>query len=54
MKTIHFKMLMSLMLAEKTSSNNNFHGKSKKSLINTEKMKFDEHALMLIKNRLHH
>ena len=24
------------------------------TLINTEKMKVDEHALMLIKNRLHH
>jgi len=24
------------------------------TLINTEKMKFDEHALVLIKNRLHH
>ena len=25
-----------------------------KSLINTEKMFFDEHALVVIKNRLHH
>ena len=24
------------------------------TLINTEKMKFDEHSLVLIKNRLHH
>jgi len=26
----------------------------KKTLINTEKMKVDEHALVLIKNKLHH
>ena len=24
------------------------------TLINTEKMEFDEHALVLVKNRLHH
>jgi len=24
------------------------------TLINTKKMKFDDHALVLIKNRLHH
>jgi len=28
--------------------------KQEKSLIITEKMKVDNHALMLIKNRLHH
>ena len=31
-----------------------FMENQQKSLINTEKMKFDEHALVLIKNRLHH
>ena len=31
-----------------------FMEKQENTLINTEKMKVDEHALVLIKNRLHH
>jgi len=31
-----------------------FRENQQNTLINTEKMKVDEHALVLIKNRLHH
>jgi len=54
MKTLIFIILMSLMLAQKIIKNCNFHANQENTLINTEKLKVDECALVLIKNKLHH
>ena len=55
MKTLLFTILMSLMLAQKKHQiTRAFMENQGNILINTEKMRVDEHALVLIKNRLHH
>ena len=45
---------MSIMLAQKHQVTRTFMENEENTLINTEMMKFDEHALVLILNRLHH
>ena len=55
MKTLLFTILMSLMMAEKNHQVTiTFMENQENTLINTEKMRADEHALVLIKNKLHH
>ena len=51
---ILFIIIMSLMLAQKHQVSITFMKNQGNTLINTEKMKFDDHVLVLIKNRLHH
>jgi len=54
MKTLLFTILISLMLAQKKSSNYYFHENQGNTLINTDNTKIDEQALVLSINRLHH
>ena len=55
MKILLFINLMSLMLAEKKHEiTMTFMENDGNTLISSEKMKVDEHALVLIKNELHH
>ena len=55
MKTFLFIILMSLMLAQKNHQVTiTFIENQGNTLINTEMMRDDEHALVLIKNKLHH
>jgi len=54
MKTLLFMVLMSLMMAKRHQVTITFMENQGNTLINTEKMKVDEHALVLIKNRFHH
>ena len=54
MKTLLFVVLMLIMLAQKTIKVRiAFMENQGNILINTGKMKVNEHALVLIKNRLH-